>query len=180
MEQQDPQSSLERELVERLAGILWRLRRVPFFEAAIMEARHHQAGEIQMGAVYSASAETEQDEEEADWHAALHFGLRSRVDDMKERLSRLDLRASKKRELALHAMSEAGLTKLEQPDFTASTRAGSPAVVVISEQTIPPTYWLPQPPKLDRQGLLGELKRGAAIPGAELSNPKPVLMVRTK
>ena len=73
MEQQDPQSSLERELVERLAGILWRLRRVPFFEAAIMEARHHQAGEIQMGAVYSASAETEQDKEEADWHAALHF-----------------------------------------------------------------------------------------------------------
>ena len=47
-------------------------------------------------------------------------------------------------------------------------------------RTIPPAYWLPQPPKLDRQGLLGELKRGAAIPGAELSNPKPVLRVRTK
>ena len=111
---------------------------------------------------------------------ALHAGLRSRMDDMKERLSRLEVRASKKRELALHAMSEVGLSKLEQPDFTASTRAGSPALLVISEQTIPPAYWLPQPPKLDRQGLLGELKRGAAIPGAELSNPKPVLMVRTK
>ena len=111
---------------------------------------------------------------------ALHSGLRSRLDDMKERLSRLEVRASKKRELALHAMSEVGLTKLEQPDFTASTRAGSPALIVVSEQTIPEAYWLPQPPKLDRQGLLGELKRGAAIPGAELSNPKPVLMVRTK
>jgi Siphovirus Gp157 len=111
---------------------------------------------------------------------ALQAGLRFRLDDMKERLSRLDLRASKKRELALHAMSEVGLSKLEQPDFTASTRAGSPALLVISEQTIPEAYWLPQPPKLDRQGLLGELKRGAAIPGAELSNPKPVLMVRTK
>ena len=41
---------------------------------------------------------------------ALHAGLRSRMDDMKERLSRLDLRASKKRELALHAMSEVGLS----------------------------------------------------------------------
>ena len=111
---------------------------------------------------------------------ALHAGLRGRLDDMKERLSRLEIRASKKRELALHAMSEVGLSKLEQPDFTASARAGSPALIVVSEQTIPPAYWLPQPPKLDRQGLLGELKRGAAIPGAELSNPKPVLMVRTK
>jgi hypothetical protein len=111
---------------------------------------------------------------------ALHSGLRSRVDAMRERLSRLDLRASKKRELALHAMTEAGLTKLEQPDFTASARAGSPTLVVVSEQTIPEIYWLPQPPKLDRQGLLGDLKRGAALPGAELSNPKPILMVRTK
>jgi hypothetical protein len=111
---------------------------------------------------------------------ALHSGLRSRLDDMKERLSRLELRASKKRELALHAMNEAGLSKLEQPDFTASMRAGSPALVVVSERVIPEAYWLPQPPKLDRQGLLGELKRGAAIPGAELSNPKPILMVRTK
>ena len=90
------------------------------------------------------------------------------------------MRSSKKRDLALHALSEVGLAKLEQPDFTASTRAGSPSLIVISEQTIPPAYWLPQRPKLDRQGLLGELKRGAAIPGAELSNPKPVLMVRTK
>ena len=69
---------------------------------------------------------------------ALHAGLRSRIDDMKERLSRLDPRANKKRELALHAMSEVGLSKLERPDFTASTRAGSPALLVISEQTIPP------------------------------------------
>ena len=111
---------------------------------------------------------------------AVQAGLRFRLDDMRERLSRLELRASKKRQLALEAMTEVGLTKLEQPDFTASARAGPPALVVISEETIPEAYWLPQPPKLDRQGLIGELKRGTAIPGAELSNPKPVLTVRTK
>src|SRR3990170_4917792 len=59
---------------------------------------------------------------------ALHAGLRTRVDDMRERLSRLEVRASKKRQLALEAMTEAGFTKLEQPDFTASARAGSPAL----------------------------------------------------
>jgi len=111
---------------------------------------------------------------------ALGFGLRARLDDMKERQSRLEVRASKKRELALQAMSEAGLTKLEQPDFTASIRAGVPALVVVSGRTIPEAYWLAQPPKLDRQALLGELKRGGVIPGVELSNSKPVLMVRTK
>ena len=111
---------------------------------------------------------------------ALHLGLRSRVDDMRERLSRLELRASKKRELALEAMAEAGLSKLEQPDFTASARAGSPALMVVAEDRIPEAYWLPQPPKLDRQTILGELKRGIDIPGAQMSNPKPVLSVRTK
>ena len=92
---------------------------------------------------------------------ALHAGLRFRVDDMRERLSRLELRASKKRELALEAMTEVGLTKLEQPDFTASARAGSPALVVIAEERIPEAYWLPQPPKLDRQGILGRAQARA-------------------
>ena len=111
---------------------------------------------------------------------ALKTGLRLRIDEMKERQSRLELRAAKKRQLTLEAMSEAGLSKLEQPDFTASARAGTPALVVVAEDIIPVTYWLPQPPKLDRQILLGELKRGDLVPGAQLSNPSPVLMVRTK
>ena len=104
---------------------------------------------------------------------ALHSGLRFRIDDMRDRLSRLELRATKKRELALEAMSEAGLSKLERPDFTASLRAGSPAFVVVAEERIPEPYWLPQPPKLNRQAILGELKQGTEIPG-------PVLSVRTK
>jgi len=111
---------------------------------------------------------------------AFQTGLRFRLDEMKRRLSRLEERASKKRELALNAMSEVGLSKLEQPDFTASARAGTPSLVVIAEEAIPKSYWIPQPPKLDRQAVLSELKRGDGIPGTQLSNPKPVLMVRTK
>jgi hypothetical protein len=111
---------------------------------------------------------------------ALCTGLRLRVDEMKQRLARLEERAAKKRQLAIDAMTEAGLGKLEQPDFTASARVGTPSLVVIAEETIPQVYWLPQPPKLDRQAVLGDLKRGAVIPGAQLNNPKSVLMVRTK
>src|SRR6476646_6860920 len=72
---------------------------------------------------------------------ALQAGLRIRLDDMRERLSRFELRASKKRQLALEAMSEAGLSKLEQPDFTASARGGTPALVVIAEDQITQAYW---------------------------------------
>jgi hypothetical protein len=111
---------------------------------------------------------------------ALLAGLRSRFLDMKHRLARLEARASKKRELALEVMSEAGLRKIEQPDFTASARAGLPSLLVVAEGEIPESYWLPQPPKLDRQALLGALKQGEKIAGAQLSNPKPVLSVRTK
>jgi hypothetical protein len=99
---------------------------------------------------------------------------------MRQRFTRLDERGTKKRRLALEAMSEVGLTTLQEPDFSASLRAGAPALVIVSEQEIPEAYWLAQPAKLDRQGLLGELKRGASIPGAELTNSKPVLTVRTK
>jgi Gp157 protein len=111
---------------------------------------------------------------------ALHAGLRGRLDEMRERLARLELRFKRKRELALDAMTEVGLSKLAQPDFTASTRPGTPSLVVVTEEAIPPAYWISQPPKLDRLTVLSELKRGAAIEGAQLSNPKPVLTVRTK
>jgi hypothetical protein len=77
-------------------------------------------------------------------------------------------------------MTEADLKRLEQPDFTAFTRAGLPGLIIFSEDTIPVSYWIPQRPKLDRQALLSDLKRGNTISGAQLSNPKPVLSVRTK
>ena len=111
---------------------------------------------------------------------ALQSGLRLRLQDMKERLSRLETRSVKKRELAVDAMQEAGIRKLEQPDFTASTRSSPPSLMVIAEDQVPETFWVPQPPRLDRQALLGGLKRGEEISGVQLSNSKPVLSVRTK
>ncbi len=111
---------------------------------------------------------------------ALSAGLRKRLDDMRDRLERLQERGAKKRQLALEAMDEVGLSKLQQPDFTASTRSGSPALVVTAEGDVPSPYWVPQTPKMDRQALLCELKRGVEIPGVQLNNPNPVLVVRTK
>jgi len=111
---------------------------------------------------------------------ALQVGLRSRLEHMKKRLTRLEWRGEKKRQMALEAMSETGLKKLEQPDFTASVRSGSPTLVIVSVGDIPPAYWVPQPPGLDRQSLLADIKRGDEVPGVQLGNAKPILTVRTK
>jgi hypothetical protein len=111
---------------------------------------------------------------------ALQGGLRSRLEEMRQRLARLEERGIKKRQLALDAMCDVGLKKLEQPDFTASARAGMPALLIPADNLIPEAYWVPQPPKLDRQSLLADLKRGEVIPGAQLGNPQPCLAVRTK
>jgi hypothetical protein len=111
---------------------------------------------------------------------ALQAGLRTRIEEMRQRLTRLAERGLKKRHLALEAMNEAGLKKLEQPDFTASARLGAPPLVVTSEQSIPGGYWIPQPPKLDRQTLTAGLRRGDEIPGACLGNAAAILVVRTK
>src|SRR6187397_2029163 len=111
---------------------------------------------------------------------ALQAGLRTRLEEMRQRLARLEERGAKKRQLALDAMCEVGLKKLEQPDFTASARAGLPHLLIVADDVIPDPYWVPQPPKLDRQSLLADLKRGEVIPGAQLGNPKPSLAVRSK
>jgi hypothetical protein len=111
---------------------------------------------------------------------ALQAGLRSRLEEMRQRLARLEVRGTKKRQLALDAMCDVGLKKVEQPDFTASARSGMSPLLVLADNLIPETYWVPQPPKLDRQTLLADLKRGEVIPGAELGNPQPCLAVRTK
>jgi hypothetical protein len=112
--------------------------------------------------------------------ASFRTGLSQRLDDMKERASRLEHRAAKKRQFALEAMSDAGLKKLEQADFTASVRAGAPSFIVEAESEIPSDYWVPQSPKLARQAVLRDLKQGAEVPGTHLSNAKPNLSVRTK
>ena len=45
---------------------------------------------------------------------------------------------------------------------------------------VPEEFWKPQPPKLDRQGLISALTAGRDIPGAILGNPPMTISVRTK
>jgi Siphovirus Gp157 len=111
---------------------------------------------------------------------ALVTGLKGRIAEMEDRLARLQDRAAKRRQIAKDVMVELDLKKLTAPDFTASIRPGMPSLLVIDEAAVPSIYWEPREPRLNRQGLTADLKQGAEITGVTLSNPEPVLSVRTK
>ena len=111
---------------------------------------------------------------------ALASGLKGRIAEMEKRRDRLEERALKRRQIVKDTMVELDLKKLTAPDFSVSIRPGMPALLVIDEAAVPSIYWEPREPRLDRQGLLAELKQGAEITGVTLSNPEPVLSVRTK
>src|SRR5690349_10850651 len=111
---------------------------------------------------------------------ALAKALRARIEEMRQRLSRIAFTAEVKRDAALNAMERADMIKLTAPDFTASIRINSPALLVTSEAEIPQDFWMPQPPKLNKKGLLDAINSGWAVPGATLSNSKISLTIRTK
>lgn len=111
---------------------------------------------------------------------ALAEGLKSHIETMQGRLRRLSERADARRQIARDAMIEVDLKKITAPDFTITVRPGTTALVVTEESSIPEPYWLPRDPRLDRMGLLNDLKRGVVVEGATLSNPAPVLSVRVR
>ena len=111
---------------------------------------------------------------------ALATGLKCRIAEMQDRLERLQDRAAKRRQIAKDVMVELDLKKITAPDFSASLRPGMPALVVLDEDAVPKTYWEPGEPRLRRQILANDLKEGAEVAGAALSNPEPVLSVRTR
>jgi hypothetical protein len=67
-----------------------------------------------------------------------------------------------------------------EPDLTLSLRPARPPLAVVDEGLVPEAFWKPQPPKLDRQGLIAALSAGRDVPGALLGNAPMTISVRTK
>ncbi len=111
---------------------------------------------------------------------ALANGLKIRIAEMDERLERLKNCAAKRRQIVKEVMLELDLKKIMAPDFTVSIRPGMPSLQVLDEKAVPSIYWQPVEPKLKRAELLNELKQGGEVDGVALSNPEPVLSVRTR
>lgn len=111
---------------------------------------------------------------------ALAKGLKCRISEMQDRLTRLQDRASKRRGIVKDVMSDLDIKKIEAADFTVSIRPGLPALTVLNEDEVPSLYWTPGEPRLNRQYLARDLKDGAEITGATLGESEPVLSVRVR
>ena len=110
----------------------------------------------------------------------LAAALKQRTDDMRERLSRLQATADKKRDLITGVMERAEIRKLLEPDFTVSLREVPPGLQVTDEEVIPADFWKTQAPRLDRTAVLAALKGGEKVPGTCLGNGGRAISVRTK
>src|SRR5262249_49818191 len=95
---------------------------------------------------------------------ALAAGLEGRIGEMQARRDRLQDRAVKRRQIAKDVMVELDLKKLAAPDFTASIRPGTPALMVIDEAAVPSIYWEPPEPHLTRHAFANTLKQGHQLP----------------
>jgi hypothetical protein len=132
MEQYDPITPDECELVEYLASLLWRLRRVPLFEAAIFAARRAQVatdlGEENALIERSNPGVTDEEMSDAGW---LIFVGRTLIkdgvwNDALGKLARYEsslLNALRKTYLLLDDRSEKRLSKPKTIELTALTTA---------------------------------------------------------
>ena len=66
----------------------------------------------------------------------------------------------------------AGIDKVKRPTITVSIQNNPPSVRVVNEELIPSHFMIPQPPKLDKKGILEKLKHGENVPGVELQQTR--------
>ena len=103
--------------------------------------------------------------------------LQARIKKMQERVARIELRAIRKRNTALHFMQEAQLRRLEPPDFTASLGIGKGRTIIVNEADLPKEY-VRVKREPDRTKIGAALRAGEEISGAALSNPEPWISIR--
>lgn len=81
--------------------------------------------------------------------------------------ARKDAAKKKAEQLSGYLASVLNGEKVTGTDFAISWRK-STAVNVLDEKNIPPTFLIPQPPKVDKTGISKALKAGETVSGAEL------------
>lgn len=144
-----------------------------------------ELGDDQMALVDTLEGET-------DLQALLAQEVRSAIEDeafaealtalitkMVARKQRLLERAQRRRADVVSVMTEANLSRLKEPDFTASVTTGKRPVLITDEALIPDSLCRIVTTRLPEKFAIAErLKAGEEVPGAELGNGQATLTVR--
>lgn len=115
---------------------------------------------------------------QADMDEALAAGITPRVEEMQARKNRLKERAEKRKALVLWAIQEAGIPKIEAPEFTIGTARTPGAVIITDQAQLPAQYMRTYDPEPDKKAIADAMKRGETVPGAMKSNGGIRLNVR--
>ena len=110
----------------------------------------------------------------------LKSALNVRIDELKQRRERFDLRIDRLRELTLSVLQSANLKKLELPEVTLSQRAGLPQIVGEPDVDQLPDDLVRIRREANRTAIREALLAHRELPGLSLSNAPPSLVVKMK
>jgi membrane carboxypeptidase/penicillin-binding protein len=74
----------------------------------------------------------------------------------------------------LQNMEATGISKIESPYFVIALRDNPESLIVEPDAAIPPEYWKPQDPVLDKAGLKKDIQLGLIVDGCRLERKKSV------
>jgi len=110
---------------------------------------------------------------------AMIVGLKERVKEFQDRLSRLQLRVDKKRDSVAAVMERAELKKITAPEFTISLRTISGKLKVVDDDKLPEKYWKVRR-EPDKTAINAADKSGEEVPGTVRGNGYVSITVRKK
>jgi hypothetical protein len=105
-------------------------------------------------------------------------GIKAMEERLGKRRGRIESSVETLRGVILGAMDKAGVPSVRCPFATITTKPKPRELGEIEESKIPSDYFTPQPPKLDRLALRAALRKGGAVPGANLDNGGITLSLR--
>lgn len=107
-------------------------------------------------------------------------GIKSTLEKLNARKSRIEKAAETKRNIILQAMDRADIKTVTNPLFTLTKRIVPPKAMVVDESLLPSRFFEPQPPKLNKKALNDAIKGGEDLEGVEMSNGGLSLTMRIK
>jgi hypothetical protein len=108
--------------------------------------------------------------------------LKGMIRELSDRQARMENSAKSIGNAVTHAMQEAGISKLQSPDFSVSVSYGKKplcGVESLNPADLPPRF-VRTKVEVDRNALRAALESGEHLDGVYLGNAAPFLTVRTK